>query len=115
MHYEVRGIFEEHGEAIVHNAAKDVARNEWLRANMSKDELETVSVSAAFNRLSGYYKMYCLIKGMEMERPDDLTPEFNEIIEENYEAMLHSLDKNLNELRKMDEQEQQSRSLIEDE
>lgn len=98
MHYEIRGIFEEHGQAIVMNAAADVAANPDLREELSKDELINVSIESSYSRLMGFYKMFCIIKNVKVEHMSDLNPEINEIIEKNYDAMIHNLDDTIRQI-----------------
>lgn len=92
MYDEVREIFEEDGADIVRSVATQIVENNQLQEDLSGQELNDVAAEAAIQRLWGYYNMYCRLTEVQPEHFSNIQPEIAEIVEENIEALVHTLD-----------------------
>jgi hypothetical protein len=97
MHYQIRGLLEEHAEDLITNAAYMVAR-EPTYWNLPSELKIQIAHDAAINHFVGFHTMWLMYN--DTKGDDDYYEEITEIIEKHREKLVHSIDKYETEIKR---------------
>lgn len=98
MHFEVRGLIEEHIDYFINHSAQSVVGNENIN-HYSQEELTEIAAEAMFNRLMGFHQMWCFIG--ENTPEEGHGSDMIDIVADNYEQLAYSVDHHLEEYEKL--------------
>jgi len=90
MHYQIRGLLEEHAEDLITNAAYIVA-SEPTYWNLPSELKIQIAHDAAITHFVGFHTMWLIYN--DTKGDDDYYEEITEIIEKHREKLVHTIDK----------------------
>lgn len=92
MHYEIRGLLEEHVEDIIRNSTIDTILNQQFH-DLPQDVLIDIAFETAYSRIKGYHSCWCILNGVEAQ--NDAEEEIINMINNNKDMVAYLVDETL--------------------